>query len=111
VIADDDTLRGYEAVHGCPAAFEGSDGRPYSAGVFAEDDAGPDGRYGAALLFVRWSPLNEPEGHLETDFLAYDADPARAEEIVGSLTLQDVKRHLDQLIAGQPVAAGRFPRG
>jgi len=97
-MADDDTLRGYEAVHGRPPAFSGSDGRAYSAGVFSEDDPGPDGRYGAALIFVRWSPSQEPEGHLETEFLAFDEDPARAEDTVGRLALQDVKRHLDRLI-------------
>jgi len=97
-MADDDTLRGYEAVHGRPPAFSGSDGRAYSAGVFSEDDPGPDGRYGAALIFVRWSPSQEPDGHLETEFLAFDIDPTRAEDAVGRLALQDVKRHLDRLI-------------
>lgn len=95
----DATLRGYEAVHGRPPGFEGSDGRSYSAGVFSEDDPGPDGRFGAALIFVRWSPSNEPDGHLETGFLSYDADASRAEEAVGRLTLVEVKRHLDRLIA------------
>jgi hypothetical protein len=99
VTPDDATLRGYEAVHGRPPGFEGSDGRSYSAGVFSEDDPGPDGRYGAALIFVRWSPSNEPDGHLETGFLCYDADAHRAEDAVGHLTLEEVKRHLDRLIA------------
>lgn len=96
---DERTLRGYEAIHGRPPGFEGSDGLAYSAGIFSEDDPGPDGRYGAALIFVRWSPSNEPEGHLETRFLAFDADPERAEEAVGRLTLDEVKQHLDRLIA------------
>jgi hypothetical protein len=99
VSADEATLRGYQAVHGRPPGFEGSDGRAYSVGVFSEDDPGPDGRFGAALIFVRWSVANEPDGHLETGFLAYDADPARAEEAVGRLTLDAVKGHLDRLIA------------
>jgi hypothetical protein len=68
-------------------------------GVFSEDDPGLDGRFGAALIFVRWSATNEPDGHLETGFLAYDADPARAEATVGQLTLDQVKAHLDRLIA------------
>ena len=97
----DETLGGYQAVHGRPPAFEGSDGRSYSAGIFSEDTPGPDGRYGAAVIFVRWSPANEPDGHLETGFLAYDADPARAEEAVGRMVLLDAKRHLDGLIAGR----------
>ncbi len=98
---DDATLRGYEDVHGRPPGFEGSDGRSYSAGIFSEDEPGPDGRYGAALIFVRWSAANEPDGHLETAFLAYDADPARAEEAVGRLTLGQVQDHLNGLIAGR----------
>jgi hypothetical protein len=97
---DDSTLRGYEAVHGRPPAFEGSDGRAYSAGVFSGDEPGPDGRFGAALIFVRWSAGNEPDGHLETGFLAYDVDATRAEDAVGRLTLDQVKQHLDRLIAG-----------
>ncbi|MEK7668831.1 MAG: hypothetical protein AAB409_09300 [Gemmatimonadota bacterium] len=101
MMADDETLRGYEAVHGRPPAFEGSDGRAYSAGVFSEDDPGPDGRYGAALIFVRWSAENEPDGHLESGVLAYDADPAQAQRAVGRITLQEVKLHLDELIAAR----------
>jgi len=99
VIEADKTLGGYQAVHGRPPAFEGSDGHSYSAGIFSEDVPGPDGRYGAAVIFVRWSSANEPDGHLETGFLAYDADSPRAEEAVGRMTLLDAKRHLDELIA------------
>lgn len=105
MIADDDTLRGYEAVHGRPPAFSGSDGCAYSAGVFSADEPGPDGRFGAALIFVRWSPSQEPDGHLETDFLAFDVDPADAEDAVGRLALQDVKRHLERLIAERRMEA------
>jgi hypothetical protein len=101
VTGAEETLGGYQAIHGRPPAFEGSDGRSYSAGIFSEDAPGPDGRYGAAVIFVRWSPANEPDGHLETGFLAFDADASRAEESVGRLTLYDAKRHLDELIAGR----------
>lgn len=100
-MADDDTLRGYEAAHGRPPAFEGLDGRAYSAGIFSEDDPDSNGRYGAALIFIRWSPAQEPEGHLETEFLAFDTDPLHAEESVGRLSLHDVKRHLDRMIAAE----------
>ncbi len=96
----DDTLAGYVTVHGRPPGFEGSDGRPYSVAVFSDDDPGPDGRYGAALIFIRWSPSNAPEGHLESDYLAFSEDPAAAEAEVGLLPLADVKRILDTLIAG-----------
>ena len=97
--AADDTLAGYVSVHGRPPGFEGSDRRPYSVAVFSDDDPGPDGRYGAALIFIRWSPANAPEGHLESDYLAFSADPAAAEAEVGRLPLSEVKRILDDLIA------------
>ena len=86
-------------MHGRPPVFEGSDRRPYSVAVFSDDDPGPDGRYGAALIFIRWSPSNAPEGHLESDYLAFSDDPAAAEAEVGRLQLTDVKRILDGLIA------------
>jgi hypothetical protein len=95
----DDTLAGYVTVHGRPPGFEGSDGRPYSVAVFSDDDPGTDGRYGAALIFIRWSSSNAPEGHLESDYLAFSDDPAVAEAEVGRLGLADVKRILDSLIA------------
>lgn len=99
--AAEDTLAGYAAVHGRPPGFTGSDGRAYSVGVFSDDDPGPDGRFGAALLFVRWSADNAPDGHLESEYLAFRRDPARAEAELGKLTLHDVKRILDQLIASR----------
>jgi len=95
----DDTLGGYVSVHGRPPGFTGSDGRAYSVGVFSDDDPGADGRYGAALLFIRWSPGNAPDGHLESDHLAFAPRAADAEAEVGRLSLHDVKRILDDLIA------------
>jgi hypothetical protein len=95
----DDTLAGYVAVHGRPPGFTGSDGQPYSVGVYSDDDPGPDGRFGAALLFIRWSAGNSPAGHLESDYLAFARDAAAAEAQVGALSLHDVKRILDGLIA------------
>lgn len=99
MIAEDDTLAGYVAVHGRPPAFEGSDGRSYSVGVFSDDDPSADGRYGASLLFIRWSKENEPDGHLESDYLARAEEPAAAESEVSRMTLAYIKRALDQLIA------------
>jgi hypothetical protein len=101
VNARDDTLAGYVAVHGRPPGFTGSDGQPYSVGVFSDDDPGPDGRYGAALLFIRWSPSNAPDGHLESAYLAFSASAETAEAEVGRLPLFDVKRILDGLIASR----------
>ena len=95
----DDTLAGYQAVHGRPPAFEGSDGRPYSAGLFSDDEPDAFGRYGASLLFIRWSGSQEPDGHLESDYIALAEDPTEAEAAVGRLTLLEVKTVLDMLIA------------
>jgi hypothetical protein len=99
VIGGEDTLAGYVAVHGRAPGFEGSDGRAYTVGVFSDDDPGPDGRYGAALIFIRWSDSQAPEGHLESDYIAFAADPAAAEGEVGRMTLAQVKATLDRLIA------------
>jgi len=99
LIAEDDTLAGYVAVHGRPPAFEGSDGRAYSVGVFSDDEPQADGRFGASLLFLRWSVASAPDGHLESDYLAWDRDAAAAEAAVGRLPLLEVKRTLDALIA------------
>jgi hypothetical protein len=98
----DDTLGGYVAVHGRPPGFTGSDGEPYSVGVFSDDDPGPDGRFGAALLFIRWSASNAPAGHLESDYLAFGGTAAAAEADVSRLSLHRVKEILDALIASHP---------
>lgn len=98
----EDTLGGYVSVHGRPPGFTGSDGRPYSVGVFSDDDPGADGHYGAALLFIRWSPGNAPDGHLESDYLAFARSASDAEAEVGRLSLHEVKRILDALIASHP---------
>ncbi|MFI5279080.1 MAG: hypothetical protein ACHQU1_01185 [Gemmatimonadales bacterium] len=102
MIVDEGTLSGYVAVHGRPPAFEGVDGRAYSVGIFSDDDPGPDGRYGASLIFIRWSASQEPDGHLETEYLARAVDPAVAEAEVGRMGLEQVKAALDALIAGRP---------
>jgi len=63
------------------------------------DDA-PDatGRYGAALLFVRWSGGEKPVGHLETDYLAFGPTPDAALAPLLTLTLREVKGHLDHCV-------------
>lgn len=99
MIAEDDTLAGYVTVHGRPPSFEGSDGRPYSVGVFSDDDPDVDGRYGAALLFIRWSADQQPDGHLETPYLARAPEAQAAEAALGKLTLAAIKQKLDALIA------------
>ena len=97
------TLGGYMARHERAAAFTGSDGQPYSVAVYVDDEPDPNGRYGAALLFVRWAPAGDrPVGHLETPPLAWGRTPATAEERVLVLSLYDVKAALDEAIAASP---------
>ncbi len=96
---DDSTLGGYFDRHERPPAFEGSDGRAYSVALYVDDAPAEDGRFGAALLFVRWTAEGEhPEGHLETSYLAYGATPAEAEAGLRALTLWDVKTQLEAAI-------------
>lgn len=86
-------------MHERAPAFAGSDGRSYSVGTFVDDVPDAHGRYGAALLFVRWSDAGDrPVGHVETDYLFRGATPAEALAPLLALTLQDVKRHLDVCI-------------
>ncbi len=67
--------------------------------TFVDDAPDASGRYGAALLFVRWSPAGDrPVGHLETEYLAWGATPAAALAPLLALSLGDVKQHLDRLI-------------
>jgi hypothetical protein len=59
--------------------------------------------YGAALLFVRWSPSGDrPVGHLESETLAWGRNPEEAASRLESLSLYDVKAALDEAIAGAP---------
>ncbi len=95
----DGTLGGYQRVHERAPAFAGSDGQSYSVGTFVDDAPDARGRYGAALLFVRWSDAGDrPVGHLETDYLCWGATPAEALDPLLALPLADVKRQLDSCI-------------
>ena len=98
---DDSTLGGYLKMHERPPSFEGADGRAYSADVFVDDAPGDDGRFGAAIMFVRWSEAGDHAvGHLETPYLAFSTAPAEATALIRRLTLHEVKRYLDEAIAG-----------
>jgi hypothetical protein len=98
---DPNTLGGYMAVHDRPAAFEGSDGFSYSVEILADDDHEGGTSWGAYLFFIRWARIgaSAPEGHLESDVLARGATESEARERVGAMSLNDVKRELDGLIA------------
>jgi len=94
------TLAGYVAVHDRAPAFEGSDGRAYSVAIWVDDAPDARGRFPGALLFVRWAPDgSEPDGHHETEWLAFGASPADTEARLGALSLYDVKAHLEERIA------------
>lgn len=98
-MTDDSTLGGYFRVHTRPPAFEGADGAAYSVALYVDEEPGPDGRYGGALLFVRWSAGgDQPEGHLETDHLAHAGSAAEVELQLHALTLHQVKEELDRSI-------------
>ena len=97
------TLGGYMKKHDRAAAFGGSDGRAYSVAVYIEDEPDLRGLYGAALLFVRWTPAGDrPDGHLETEPLAWGRTAEEASERLQALSLYDVKAALEEAITRAP---------
>ena len=97
------TLGGYMAKHDRAAAFGGRDGQAYSVAVYVDEEPDLRGLYGAALLFVRWSPNGDrPVGHVETESLAWGRSAAEAAERLKALSLYDVKAALDEAIARAP---------
>ena len=97
------TLGGYLAKHERAPAFGGSDGEAYSVAIWVDEEPDERGRFGAALLFVRWSPSGDrPMGNAETPALAFGRTREEAEERVKALSLFDVKAALDAAIADRP---------
>jgi len=97
------TLGGYMEKHDRAAAFGGRDGHAYSVAIYVDDQPDDRGRFGAALLFVRWSPGGDrPVGHLETGTLVWGRTPEEAGERLKALSLYDVKAALDEAIAAAP---------
>lgn len=100
---DERTVGGYAAVHARPAALEGRDGFSYSLEVVSDttDEANPDRRFGAYLLFVQWARLGAQQvsGHVESEFLSWSATPEAAQAMVNALTLVEAQATLDALIA------------
>ena len=97
------TLGGYMEKHDRAAAFAGNDGEPYSVGIFVEEEPDELGRYGASLLFVRWSRAGDrPVGHVESQVLARGRTPEEAEDRIKAISLYDVKAALDEAIGRTP---------
>ena len=97
------TLGGYLTRHERAPAFGGSDGQAYSVAIWTDEEPDERGRYGAALLFVRWSPAGDrPMGTVETPPLAWGRSPEEADQRVRVLSLFDVKAALDAAIAARP---------
>jgi hypothetical protein len=89
--------------HERAAAFGGSDGQAYSVAIYVEDEPDARDRFGAALLFVRWSPAGDrPVGHVETETIAWGRTREEAADRLRSLSLYDVKAALDEAIARTP---------
>jgi hypothetical protein len=98
---DANTIGGYAAVHGRPAAFEGPDGLSYSVEIVTAPTGHPERAWGAYLLFVQWARIGatSPSGHVETDFLAEADTEADARAIVASLSLTEVRAALHSAVA------------
>jgi hypothetical protein len=98
---DANTIGGYAAVHGRPAAFEGTDGLSYSVEIVAAPTGHPEHPWGAYLLFVQWARIGAttPSGHVETDFLAEADTEADAQAVVAALTLAEVRAALYAAVA------------
>ena len=104
--ADESTLGGYTAVHGRAAAFEGSDGEPYTAGV--ETDASGDEALPVAgyLVFIRWAQTGSAiMGHLETGDLVLARTDDEARAALQAMTLHEVRALLDEAIARRRIQA------
>lgn len=104
---DTNTIGGYAAVHGRPAAFEGVDGLSYSVEILTAPTGHADHPWGAFLLFVQWARVGaaSPSGHLESDFLAESDSETEARGVVGALSLGQVRTVLHALIAAQSSGA------
>src|SRR5829696_5986994 len=97
------TLGGYMQKHDRAAAFGGNDGQAYSVAIYVDDEPDARGLFGAALLFVRWSPGGDrPVGHVESETLVWGPSPETASERLEALSLFDVKAALDDAIARSP---------
>ena len=95
----DETLGGYQAVHGRAAAFEGCDGEPYTAAVETDESGDPDAPWAAYFVFVRWAQSGTAiMGHLESGDIAAAATEDAARALLEALPLARVRELLDETI-------------
>jgi hypothetical protein len=115
-LGDPNTIGGYSAVHGRPAAFEGSDGFAYSVELSTEATGVSQRPFGAFILFLRWSAGSDPRvtGHFETPFLEFAGSAEAARLQLGRMSLARVREILEELIdpaSGPDAAAARGADG
>jgi hypothetical protein len=97
--ADEATLGGYQAVHGRAVAFEGADGRPYTAAIEVEQGGAGDGSWVGYLVFLRWADTGTAVmGHMETEDLVEGGTEQEVRDRLAELPLAAVRRHLDEAI-------------
>src|SRR5690606_22402709 len=91
---------------GRAAAFEGSDGEPYTVAI--ETEPAEDGsRWAGYLVFLRWSQTGSAVmGHLETGDLASGQSEAEARSLLEALPLQRVREILNDEIARRGTDSG-----
>jgi hypothetical protein len=99
---DANTIGGYMAVHGRPAAFEGSDGASYSVSIEVDHSGEGPRAWAAFFLFLRWRRIGPQgvEGHLESNLLAFGPSADEARDALGAMPLSEVRAVLESLIAG-----------
>jgi hypothetical protein len=106
----DETLGGYQTVHGRAAAFEGCDGEPYTAAVETDESGDPDAPWSAYLVFVRWAQTGTAiMGHLTTDDLVAAASEDEARAALEALPLPSVRQVLDETIRARAADAEESP--
>lgn len=100
---DPNTIGGYIAVHDRPAAFEGSDGLSYSVELEVDATGDPQKPFAGFVLFLRWRRMGEQgvDGHLETEYLTFGSTEAETRAQLGALSLNEVQRALEALLASR----------
>jgi hypothetical protein len=106
----DDTLAGYQEIHDRPPAFEGPDGHPYTVSMEVERTGDLRAPWEGYLVFPRWAATGLGiVGHVETSTLTRNRSSDEARDVLGRLTLLDVKRLLDAAVAARGADSAPSP--